>query len=89
MAKKTKEENINLDSILFKCRDILRAARNSGSFFEKRDMMLTLVFLRFIGEKFEDGVEKLRQDLIKEGLDPDDKAIKTAFFDDATFTDGT
>ena len=83
MAKKTKEENINLDSILFKCRDILRAARNSGSFFEKRDMMLTLVFLRFIGEKFEDGVEKLRQDLIKEGLDPDDKAIKTAFFDDA------
>ena len=54
MAKKAvKEEKINLDTILFKCRDILRAARNSGSFFEKRDMMLTLVFLRFIGEKFE------------------------------------
>ena len=48
MAKKKIEETINLDSILFKCRDILRAARNSGSFFEKRDMMLTLVFLRFI-----------------------------------------
>ena len=31
-----------------------------GSFFEKRDMMLTLVFLRFIGEKYEEGVEKLR-----------------------------
>ena len=59
MAKKKAEEKINLDSILFKCRDILRAARNSGSFFEKRDMMLTLVFLRFIGEKFEDGVENL------------------------------
>lgn len=57
MAKKKVEEKINLDSILFKCRDILRKARNSGSFFEKRDMMLTLVFLRFIGEKFEDGVE--------------------------------
>ena len=28
--------------ILFNCRDYLRAARNSGSFFEKRDMMLTL-----------------------------------------------
>ena len=56
MAKKKAEEKINIDSILFKCRDILRAARNSGSFFEKRDMMLTLVFLRFIGEKFEDGV---------------------------------
>lgn len=54
MAKKTnikKEEVINLDTILFKCRDILRQAKNSGSFFEKRDMMLTLIFLRFIGEK--------------------------------------
>ena len=58
MAKAKKvEEKINLDSILFKCRDILRAARNSGSFFEKRDMMLTLVCLRFIGEKFVDGGE--------------------------------
>ena len=73
MAKKKVEEKINLDSILFKCRDILRKARNSGSFFEKRDMMLTLVFLRFIGEKFEDGVENLRKNLIREGLDPDDE----------------
>ena len=89
MAKKKVEEKINLDSILFKCRDILRKARNSGSVFEKRDMMLTLVFLRFIGEKFEDGVENLRQNLIREGLDPDDEAIKAAFLDDPTFTDGT
>ena len=89
MAKKKVEEKINLDSILFKCRDILRQARNSGSFFEKRDMMLTLVFLRFIGEKFEDGIQKLRQELIAQGLDPDDKEIFAAFFDDATFTDGT
>ncbi len=89
MAKKKAEETINLDAILFKCRDILRNARNSGSFFEKRDMMLTLVFLRFIGEKFEDGVEGLRQDLIAQGLDPDDENIRAAFFEDATFTDGT
>ena len=89
MAKKKAEEKINLDSILFKCRDYLRAARNSGSFFEKRDMMLTLVFLRFIGEKFEDGVENLRETLAKEELDPDDVNIKVAFFDDPTFTDGT
>lgn len=88
-AKKKTEEKMNLESILFKCRDILRQARNSGSFFEKRDMMLTLVFLRFIGEKFEDGIQKLRQDLIAQGLDPDDKGIIAAFFDDATFTDGT
>ena len=88
MAKK-KEEKINLESILFNCRDILRSARNSGSFFEKRDMMLTLVFLRFIGEKYEDGIEKLRQTLIEQGLDPEDDNIKSAFFDDATFADGT
>ncbi len=88
MAKQT-EDTINLDAILFKCRDILRAARNSGSFFEKRDMMLTLVFLRFIGEKYEDGIAKLRQTLIEQDLDPDDENIRAAFFDDATFTDGT
>lgn len=87
--KKTTEKAINIDNILFNCRDILRAARNSGSFFEKRDMMLTLVFLRFIGEKYEDGIEKLRQTLIEQGLDPDDENIRAAFFDDATFTDGT
>lgn len=79
MAKKKAEEKLNLDSILFKCRDILRQARNSGSFFEKRDMMLTLVFLRFMGEKFEDGIENLRQTLIEQGLDPDDKEIWNAF----------
>lgn len=89
MAKKVKEETLNLDNILFKCRDILRQAKNSGSFFEKRDMMLTLVFLRFMGEKYEDGVALLRQRLIEEGLDPDNEEIIKAFFDDATFADGT
>lgn len=88
MAKKTVEKGINLDNILLKCRDILRAARNSGSFFKKRDMMLTLAFLRFIGKKYEDGIEKLRQTLVQQGLDPDDENIRAAFFDDATFTDG-
>ena len=89
MAKKKKEEALNLDAVLFKCRDILRKARNAGSFFEKRDMMLTLVFLRFIGEKFEDGVAHLADDLRAQGLDPDDPAIRAAFFDDPSFTDGT
>ena len=90
MAKnKTAEKALNIDSILFNCRDYLRAARNSGSFFEKRDMMLTLVFLRFIGEKYEEGIEALRKTLIEQGLDPDDENIRAAFFDDATFADGT
>ena len=51
--------------------------------------MLTLVFLRFIGEKYEEGTERLRQTLIEQGLDPEDENIRAAFFDDATFTDGT
>ena len=90
MARKKNEDKVlNLDNILFNCRDILRAARNSGSFFEKRDMMLTLVFLRFIGEKYDDGIEKLRQTLIEQGLDPEDENIRAAFFDDVTFADGT
>ena len=39
MAKtKAEEKALNLDQILFNCRDYLRAARNSGSFFEKRDI---------------------------------------------------
>lgn len=87
--KKAEEKTLNLDSILFKCRDYLRAARNSGSFFEKRDMMLTLVFLRFIGEKYEDGIVRLRQTLLEQGLDPDDENIRAAFFDDISFADGT
>ena len=90
MAKKTKvEKPLNIDDILFKCRDILRQAKNSGSFFEKRDLMLTLIFLRFIGEKYDDGVKALREKLVAEGIDIDDPNVKAAFFDDATFADGT
>lgn len=91
MAKRQskKEDTLNLDAILFKCRDILRNAKNAGAFFEKRDMMLTLVFLRFLGEKFEDGIANLRNKLKEEGLNPDDEEIQKAFFEDATFADGT
>ena len=91
MAKvKTKSDKpLNIDDILFKCRDILRNAKNSGSFFEKRDMMLTLVFLRFIGEKFDDGIENLKAQLVARGMDINDPNVKAAFIDDPTFTDGT
>ncbi len=89
MAKAKAEKPLNIDDILFKCRDILRQAKNSGSFFEKRDLMLTMIFLRFIGEKYENGVQVLRDKLISEGLDPDDPQIFAAFFEDASFADGT
>lgn len=91
-AKTTKtagKQTLNLDNILFNCRDILRAARNSGSFFEKRDMMLTLVFLRFMGEKFEDGLDKLEKKLIESGMNLDDQSVRAAFFDNPVFEDGT
>ena len=89
MAKTKADTPLNIDDILFKCRDILRNAKNSGSFFEKRDMMLTLVFLRFIGEKFDDGIEKLKAQLVERGMDINDPNVKAAFIDDPTFTDGT
>ena len=89
-AKKKEEKELNLDQILFNCRDHLRAARNSGSFLEKRDLILTLVFLRFIGEKYEDGIQKLRERLISEGLNPDDENIQTTFFGtNAILTEGS
>ena len=48
--------------------------------------MLTLVFLRFIGEKYEDSLLQLRKELIELDLDPNDEEIVKAFFDDM---DGT
>lgn len=50
MGKKQKvEKEIKLEDILFNCRDLLRG---KASMADKRDLLLTLVFLRFIGEKF-------------------------------------
>lgn len=86
--KKVEETGLNIDNILFNCRNILRSARNSGSFFEKRDMMLTLIFLRFIGEKYEDGLENLKDRLLKEGIDLSDPNMQEAFLESPVFTDG-
>ena len=74
--KKTKEENksFNLEQTLFNCRDHLRG---NAALNDKRDLLLTLVFLRFIGEKFEDAQEKMRQECIKNGIE--DEAVIEAF----------
>jgi type I restriction enzyme M protein len=64
--KNTKGNNtLNLESILFNCRDYLRG---SASLSDKRDVMLTLVFLRFIGEKFDDAQAEMRQMCADRGL---------------------
>lgn len=56
---------MSLESILFNCRDYLRG---SAALNDKRDVILTLVFLRFIGEKFEDAQAEMRQECINRGI---------------------
>lgn len=50
-AKKTtqKDKEIKLEDLLFNCRDHLRGR---ATLTDKRDLMLTLVFLKFIGDRF-------------------------------------
>lgn len=76
MAKKAtkKEDKLNLESILYNCRDYLRS---NAALNDKRDLLITLVFLRFIGEKFADVQEAMRQDCIKNGIE--DETIIQAF----------
>ena len=72
MAKKKKTQetgSLSLETILFNCREYLRS---NASLNDKRDLLLTLVFLRFIGEKFEDEQQKLRQQCIDNGLTDED-----------------
>lgn len=68
MAKKKKIAEAgtpSLETILFNCREYLRS---NASLNDKRDLLLTLVFLRFIGEKFEDEQQGLRQQCIDNGM---------------------
>ena len=64
MAKKqnkpVKEEN--LESILFSCRNSLRGR---AAMTDKRDLLLTLVFLKFIGERFKQQKEKIRHEIVE------------------------
>ena len=65
MAKKqtkpTKEET--LETILFNCRNSLRGR---AAMMDKRDLLLTLVFLKFIGERFKEQREKIRHEIEEE-----------------------
>ena len=67
MAKKTikptKEET--LETILFNCRNSLRGR---AAMTDKRDVLLTLVFLKFIGYRFTEQQEKIRQELKAKGI---------------------
>lgn len=75
MAKKQKTtDTLNLESILFNCREYLRS---NASLNDKRDLLLTLVFLRFIGEKFENAQDEMRQECISNGIT--DEAVIQAY----------
>ena len=66
MKKPPKSKELRLEDILFNCRDLLRG---KASVADKRDLMLTLVFLRFIGEKFTLRREEIREELLaKKGI---------------------
>lgn len=64
MAKKQtkipKEET--LETILFNCRNSLRGR---AAMTDKRDLLLTLVFLKFIGERFKQQKDKIRHEIIE------------------------
>lgn len=64
MKKSAKTKELRLEDILFNCRDLLRV---KASVADKRDLMLTLVFLRFIGEKFTLRREEVRQEFLAKG----------------------
>lgn len=59
--KPGKAKELRLEDILYNCRDLLRG---KASVADKRDLMLTLVFLRFVGEKFSQRREEVRQELL-------------------------
>ena len=60
---KSAEKQQNLEDILFECRNKLRGNANMTT---KRDMLLTLVFLRFICSRFNEQRDKIKADIIAE-----------------------
>lgn len=61
--KKKNEKQQTLEDILFECRNKLRGNANMTT---KRDMLLTLVFLRFICSRFNEQKEKIKADLLSQ-----------------------
>ena len=84
MAKKAaKQKEEILEDILFSCRDSLRGR---AALTDKRDMLLTLVFLKFISERYHD---KRAQILADNADDPEFAEImakkRSAYGQDGVF----
>lgn len=74
LAKKTKkEETVNLESVLWDCRVALRGV---GTTEKNRDAVISLVFLKFAGDKF----EKRREEIKSEYGDIPMVCEKTSFY---------
>ena len=58
MSKVAKNKEETLETILFNCRNHLRGR---APMTDKRDLLLTLVFLKFIGDRFKTQQEKIRE----------------------------
>lgn len=70
MAKKKVkvEKEVSLESILFSCRDDLRG---KAPMVDKRDMLLTLVFLKFVNDRFDQQQKAIVAEYKDKGM-PDD-----------------
>lgn len=80
MAKQKAEKQQRLEDILFECRNKLRGNANMTT---KRDMLLTLVFLRFINSRFKEQRKKIRSQVIS-GLGKTEEQLTK---DDLTFVE--
>lgn len=63
ITKKKATKQQTLEDILFECRNKLRGNANMTT---KRDMLLTLVFLRFICSRFNEQKEKIKADVLSQ-----------------------
>ena len=75
-SKNKKPVELKLEDVLWNCRDILRG---KASMATRRDMILTLVFLKFIGEKFYRQREKIKADMAARNL-PAERFIENSSF---------
>jgi type I restriction enzyme M protein len=58
MAKKTKQQEVSLESIMWACRNALRGTVGGNE--KNRDAVMGLVFLKFAGDKFDKRREELK-----------------------------
>jgi type I restriction enzyme M protein len=70
-AKEAKEQT--LETILFNCRDYLRG---KAQMTDKRDLLLTLVFIKFLGDRFAQRREQIAEETKAHGID-DEKFIES------------